>query len=374
MSGNKKQTQQQTQNTTSTTTSAAAQAGESFLPQLNNAFAQTQGITYNGDFVASNPNYTGQTIAMPTAPGQQTVQNPNFTGNIKAAPTAAEIQGAGGLAAYGNQQQAPITQAVDNGQKHWNDVLSGKFLDANNNPALQTYLSSIMTNAGINNARAINASRDAAVEGGAYGGTGYGQNMAFMQGEQSRALNDVLAQVSYQNYQDEMARIGLAPGQMAQLSQLGTMPFQWMTQGGQQQRALDQIGIDNNISSFNAGKANEQVALNEAEWQRQEQARMGQIGLDNTRTSYEADAQNRQAGIDNSLFQYQQQMDNIWGPILQYIQALGGLPTTTTTTGSGTTTATTTGGGGNPLSAIIGSALSAYGTYAGNKTPKGGKG
>lgn len=362
------QTQQQNQQTINT--SGAAQAGDRAIPGLEAAFTQAQNIgTYQGNFIAPNANYTGPTVAVPGTPtGPRFATDPNYTGPIRAAPNAGQIGGAEGLINFGQSQIAPTQTFVNTGQNYANNIVSGANLDPNNNPALQAYIQSLRTGAGISAAQRINQMRDQSVEGGAYGGTGYYQGLALAEGEQARALEDATSALLYQNYGDEQARIERMPQFFAALQALGATPYSMMTAGGNQQNSLDQIGIDNTRSSYEAGRRNEQVNLDNSEWLRQELAAIRQAELENARYTYGANAANEQDSLDNALMQHQAQLAGLFDPYGMYFDLLGRVPSTTTANSTGTSTTTASTPTASPWVSILGSALS-WGANRFGQTP-----
>lgn len=360
--------QQQSQRTTS----AATVAGDAAIPGLTDAFNRAVQVGgYQGNFIAPNQNWTGNTTAVAGAPVANPNNAPNYTGPIRAGPNDGQIEGAQNLIDFGRQQVAPTQAFVNSGQTFAQNVVDGQYLNPDSNDALQRYIASLRTGAGISNSQAINQARDMSVEGGAYGGTGYGQNMALMQGEQTRGLEDAISRILYTNYGDEMARIERMPGMFGELSTLGTLPSQYMTAGGNQQNALDQISIDNTRSSYEAEARNTQAAWENQEWLRQEEMIRQQQILDNERGAFQGNAANEQDALNNAMFRHQAQIDGIYDPYRAYFSALGNAPVTTTVDSSGITNASGTGTGitpgGSPWASLAGSALTAFGSYYANR-------
>ena len=363
------------QTTNTTQGSTAATFGDQVLGQAMEDWRgwNANYVPYgsNGErFQVENPYWTGDSTAVMGMPQTDL----NWTGNREAAGTPIERLGITSGQNYAQQQMAPTQQLVDTGQNFYNSVMAGDYLDPNSNPALAKYKQSIRGNAAINDSRIINQFKDASYDQGAYGGTGYGQGMAFLGGELGRATDDAITAADYQNYQFERGEMNNAPQMFAMLQALGLSPSTMMTVLGGQERGLNDIDLRNLIGTHDATAGNERERIGR-------QFDVDSQNLTNTQNTYAAGRLNEQAEIDNAMATREAELVQGMLPYEVIRGILAGTPSTqfgtsnltgtsNSTTNSSSTTQTTPSpwqvaaglaggvaslmGGGGPLMALKG--------------------
>lgn len=186
---------------------------------------------------------------------QNAVNMGGYQGDIMAVPRTQENYVAGlnehsvnGLNAGINwiDQNAPQVQNTASAMgSYWNDVANGVYLDPNTNTALQNYLGTFSESAQDEFARSRLASRNTAIERGAYDNTNYNRENLWASNEFDENMQASLAAILYGNYSDEMARRERATGGAADAFMLGLAPTEAKDTIGERFRIGEQYNLDN---------------------------------------------------------------------------------------------------------------------------------
>lgn len=124
------------------------------------------------------------------------------------------------------------------------DTVNGKYLNPDTNPFLrQSVEQAIGLNTQNLNRNILPGLADAAIQGGAYGGSGYGVAQGVLAGEANTANTNAATQAYNQNYQIERDRQMGAGNLFNQANLLSMAPAQLMDLIGSQQQGWDQAAL-----------------------------------------------------------------------------------------------------------------------------------
>lgn len=186
---------------------------------------------------------------------------PNTTATTYAGPNQMQRDAASMIAA-----QAPgLATGANELRQLGLDTVGGKYLDPSTNPWLsKTVQQGIDQNTRNLTQTVLPGMADAAILGGAYGGSGYGVAQGIAAGENQRVNADAATQAYAQNYQLERER-QLNSGQLFnQANTLSLLPGQTLDLVGTQQQGWDQDLLDANANAPWAGLDRYQQLLGSA--------------------------------------------------------------------------------------------------------------
>lgn len=192
----------------------------------------------------------------------ETNKNP-FTGDFIAQPGQDATTGLGMLRS--NASNPLFAQGVNAFQGMAADTAAGKYLDPNTNPFIQAVAGAATRPLTQNFQNTVlPAISDQAIEQGAYGGSGSGIARGQASDALMRNIGDITSNIFYQNYNNERNN-QLGAGQLiGQGSDLAGIPGQTMLAIDAQQRALQQMALDNQRQQFMEQKTAPWYGLGEA--------------------------------------------------------------------------------------------------------------
>lgn len=125
------------------------------------------------------------------------------------------------------------------------DTVNGRYLDPSTNPWLERTVQQGLDQTTQNfNRTVLPGMADAAILGGAYGGSGYGVAQGIAAGDLGRAQTDAATQAYAQNYQLERERQLGAGTLFNQANTLALLPGQTLDLVGTQEQQWDQAALD----------------------------------------------------------------------------------------------------------------------------------
>lgn len=141
----------------------------------------------------------------------------------------------------------------------------GDYLDPAKNPTLAPMVAAAtrpMTQTFQNTV--LPGIQDASIMQGAYGGSGHGVGNAQASEALMRQIGDVSSNIFYQNYAQERANQINAPTMMGQGFDIANLPGQAMMNVDAQQRAIQQLALDNARQKYGAQQTAPWFGLGEA--------------------------------------------------------------------------------------------------------------
>ena len=194
---------------------------------------------------------------------QRSIDQGPYQGDVVAAPQIDPLMTEGW--ANGETAIKTINPAIQSGSQgladYWSNVAQGHYLDPNQNTALQGYLGTFNNAAQEEFARSANNFKQGSISAGAADDTNYNRQATWMTDQFDKNTQAQLNAILYQNYMDEMARIGMADEGMAGAMSVGQMPGQIMygigNQRSQANQLIDQAQLTNDAARWDASQNQE---------------------------------------------------------------------------------------------------------------------